>query len=74
MKRLFMCEWCGEIYDDEFKAKKCERGHLIPLNVTPLYYNSQKKIPELVTVDFGEHTENYRLVGGNKEKIEGVQL
>jgi hypothetical protein len=74
MKRLFMCEWCGEIYDDEFKAKKCERGHLIPLNVTPSYYDNQKKIPELVTVDFGEHTEIYRLVGGNKEKIEGVQL
>lgn len=50
MKRLFMCEWCGEIYDDEFKAKKCERGHLIPLNVTPSYYDNQKKIPELVTV------------------------
>lgn len=51
MKRLFMCEWCGEIYDDEFKAKKCERGHLIPLNVTPTYYDNQKKIPKLVTVD-----------------------
>lgn len=65
-----MCEWCGEIYGDEFKAKKCEKGHLVPLNCTPTYYDNQKKIPELVTVDFGDHEEIYRLVSGNKEKIE----
>ena len=72
MEKLFRCEWCGEIYADEFKAKKCERGHLIPLNCTPTHYDSQKKVPEVITVDFGDYEEIYRLVSDNKEKIKGI--
>lgn len=65
MKRLFVCELCGETFEDEFEAKSCERSHLIPLNVIPEFYAEGKKIPEIVKVDFGIKEEIYRRIKGD---------
>nr|DAP53311.1 MAG TPA: hypothetical protein [Caudoviricetes sp.] len=62
MKKLFVCELCGKIFEDEHEARRCERSHFIPLNVTPKFYDEGKVIPELVTVSFGVHEEIYRRV------------
>lgn len=64
MKRLFVCEWCDKIFDDEHEAKQCERSHFIPLNVTPTFYTEGAKIPELVKVDFGTEEVIYRRIKG----------
>lgn len=62
MKRLFACDWCNKIFDDEHKAKQCERNHLVPLNVNPMFYAEGAKIPELVKVDFGTGEVIYRSI------------
>lgn len=62
MKRLFVCEWCSKIFDDEHEAKKCERSHFIPLNVTPVAFAEGEEIPEIVKVDFGVKEVAYRRI------------
>lgn len=70
MKRLFVCEWCGKIFDDEHKAKQCERRHLVPSNVIPCVYTEGAEIPEVVKVTFDSsmdgctYEETYRRIKG----------
>lgn len=64
MKRLFVCEWCGKIFDNEQGAKQCERSHRVPLNVIPCVYTEGAVIPEVIKVTFDEcpYEEIYRRV------------
>lgn len=69
MKRLFVCEWCGKIFDNEQEVKQCERSHRVPLNVVPCTYREGDEIPEIVKVTFDSsiegrtYEENYRRIG-----------
>lgn len=68
MKTFYVCEWCGKTFDDEHKAKQCERSHCVPLNVTPCVYEEGKEIPEVVKVTFDSsmdgctYEETYRRI------------
>ena len=60
MKKLFECEICGKIHDDEQKAKQCERSHKIPTEVTPLAYGKESEYPYKIKVKFGNVKAVYR--------------
>lgn len=62
MKKLFVCELCGKIFNDEHEARRCERSHFIPLNVTPVAFAEGEEIPEIVKVDFGVKEVAYRRI------------
>lgn len=62
MKRLFVCEWCGRVFENKYEAEKCEISHYIPLNVTPVAYAEGEEIPEIVKVDFGVKEATYRRI------------
>lgn len=64
MKTLFKCEICGKIYEDETEAKRCEKDHEMPLEVTPMAYGEGTKYPYKVKVKFGNVTAIYRYEDG----------
>lgn len=64
MKRLFECEICGNIHDDEQKAKQCERSHKLPTEVTPLAYGKESEYPYKIKVKFDNVTAVYRYDSG----------
>lgn len=64
MKKLFKCELCGKIYDDEAKAKKCEKGHEYPTEVKPRAYGEGSIYPYKIEVKFGNCKAIYRYDSG----------
>lgn len=64
MKKLFKCELCGKIYEDEIKAKQCEKEHEYPSEVKPLAYGEGSTYPYKVKVKFGNCEAVYRYDSG----------
>lgn len=64
MKTLYVCDVCGAVFENEFDAKHCEKGHVLPEEVSPLVYPKKDIYPYRVRVKFGNITATYKYESG----------
>lgn len=64
MKTLYVCDACGEVFENEVDAKRCERGHVQPKEVSAALYHKKNMYPYKVKVDFGNITAIYTYESG----------
>lgn len=59
MKNMYVCEFCGAMYDDYGVAMECERTH-VELDIHPNYNNYK----ELCTYTKGQQLPETIVLGG----------
>lgn len=64
MKTLYVCEVCGQIFEEEFNARHCEKGHIQPEEVSGMIYDKKDQYPDKVKVKFGNITAIYKYESG----------
>ena len=64
MKTLYVCDVCGEKYENEYDAKHCEQAHIQPKEVSAVVYPKHEQYPYKVKVDFGNITAIYKYESG----------
>lgn len=53
MKNLYMCDICGEVFENEIDAKQCESNHRTPTDAIPYEYAKKSQFPYKLKVMFG---------------------
>lgn len=64
MKTLYVCDVCGQVFENESDAKHCEKGHILPKEVSAFQYPKKDKYPYRVKVNFGNITAIYKYESG----------
>lgn len=64
MKTLYVCDVCGQIFENEYDAKHCEKGHIQPEEVSAVVYGKKDMYPYRVKVKFGNITAIYKYESG----------
>ena len=64
MKTLYVCDLCGQVFEEEADAKHCEKGHIHPDEVSAMVYPKKDMYPYKVRVRFGNITAVYKYESG----------
>lgn len=64
MKTLYVCEVCGQVFEEESDARHCEKGHIQHAEVSAVVYAKKDKYPYRVKVSFGHITAIYKHESG----------
>lgn len=64
MKILYVCDLCGEIYENEYEVKHCEKAHEQPTGVCGYVFHKHQVYPDKIEVRFGNITAIYKYESG----------